>query len=158
MMPFRTLLATAIFVTSGSISSTSENPVEDIPIEVSSEDVTYDVQTGTTQFDTSVIVTRGDLSIKAESVTVHQSTETPEEIELIEVRDSVHVEHAGSDLWAENCVYKVVEALILCGGGVEISFAPGSSTLTGQNLTYDIDSGQISITGQPRALIRPDSE
>lgn len=128
------------------------------PIEVTADKVSYDVNSGVAEFDTSVVITQGALSVEAEFVEVHRAADDSSATERIEIRDSVHIRHGGSELTAGRCVYVIAELTITCREDVEISFAPGTSTLTGQAVTYDLESGRVFVTGAPKALIGPDAD
>lgn len=134
----------------------TEDSEEQRQITITAKEVIFERDDGVTIFKGGVNVSQEDIVIRASEVRVHSVPDDFSEVEFLLALGGVELETEGGTATADRGRYEVAERLIILEGSVE--FTAEETTLTGQRLTYDVDTGQSRLVGSATASIETGDE
>lgn len=134
----------------------SEKSEEQRQITITATEVIFELDDGVTIFKGGVNVAQEDIVIRADEVRVYSVPDDFSEVEHLLALGGVEFETEGGNATADRGRYEVADRLIILEGSVV--FTAEETTLTGQRLTYDVDTGQSRLVGGATALIETGDE
>lgn len=134
----------------------SDGSEEQRQITITAKEVVFEHDDGVTIFKGGVNVSQDDIAIRASEVRVHSVPDDFSEVEFLLALGGVELETEGGNATADSGRYDVADRRIVLEGGVE--FTAEETTLTGQRLTYDVDTGQSRLVGDATASIETGDE
>ncbi len=134
----------------------SEGSEEQRQITITAKEVIFERDDGVTIFKGGVKVFQENIVIRASEVRVHSVPDDFSEVEFLLALGGVELETDGGSATADRGRYDVAARRIILEGDVE--FTAEETTLTGQHLTYDVDTGQSRLVGGATASIETGDE
>ncbi len=127
-----------------------------LPVEVVSEELSVDQATGVAIFTGNVVVTQGEMKLAAPRLRVEYSQGENGRIERAHATGGVTLVNAREAAEAEEAVYTVGTGSVLMTG--EVLLTQGRTTLAGDRLTIDLDTGSGQMRGGVRTLFQSDGQ
>lgn len=122
------------------------------PIEVVSDQLDVDQQSGTAVFSGDVTATQGELVLTGERVEVLYTTGEDRRIRTLNVTGGVTLVTSEEAAEAEEATYEVIDGTILMVGDVLVT--QGDSAIAGERLTIDLDTGTGRVEGRVRTIFQ----
>ncbi|HKJ05448.1 MAG TPA: lipopolysaccharide transport periplasmic protein LptA [Geopsychrobacteraceae bacterium] len=128
-----------------------------VPVDISSESLEVDEQSGTAVFTGQVLVKRGDMTIYADTLTLHRA-QNSEQIETIEASGGVRVVQLDRIATAQQAnFYQQEEKLVLIG---DAKIRQGQNLVAGEEITMFIKENRSLVKsgkdGRVRAVFFPE--
>lgn len=127
-----------------------------LPVEVTSEELSVDQSTGVAIFTGNVVVTQGEMKLAAPRLSVEYSQGEEGRIERAHATGGVTLVNASEAAEADEAVYTVGTGSVLMTGDVLLT--QGRTTLAGDRLTIDLDTGSGQMRGGVRTVFQTDSQ
>jgi lipopolysaccharide export system protein LptA len=135
--------------------SKSTDPVQ---VDAQSLEVYEQGQERISVFTGNVVVTRGDTTLKAASIKLHQDLQgKANAFTKIEADGGISVNSKDQTLTGKSAVVDMTTNSILVSGGVVLS--QGTNVITGTSLTVDLTTGRARLEGNTvRGVFTPSSQ
>lgn len=124
----------------------------DAPVEVTSDALTVDQETGKAVFTGNVVVGQGEMRLSAPRVQVVYN-ETNTGIESVTATGGVTLISGPDAAEAQRADYDIDGGTILMTGDVLLT--QGLSALTSNRMTVDLRDGTARMTGQVKTVLQP---
>jgi lipopolysaccharide export system protein LptA len=124
---------------------------DDLPVEVTSENLAVDQNAGTAIFTDNVIVVQGEMRLSADRVVVIYDT-VLEIIDRIEATGNVILISGEDAAEAERAFYNMGDRTIDMFDNVLV--AQGPSTITSDQMTVHLNDGTAQMTGRVRTILQ----
>ena len=125
-------------------------------ITITASRVVFERESGVSTFSGNVKVTQEGLTISADTVQVHAVEDNFSEIDYLFATGSLEITADGGSATAETGKYTVASDIIELNGNVV--FRTEDSTLSGENLSYNVKTGESRMTGSASATIDASGE
>jgi lipopolysaccharide export system protein LptA len=122
-----------------------------LPVEVTSDDLSVDQQTGTAIFTGNVVISQGDMRLSASRVMVVYRA-SAEGIAKMEATGGVTLVSGNDAAEAERADYSIDEGTIVMSGSVLL--AQGASALTADTMTIRLRDGTAQMSGNVRTRLQ----
>lgn len=123
-----------------------------LPVEVESDVLTVDQQTGVAVFTGNVKVVQGDMTITAQEARVEYTPEGNAIEKVFFFGDVLFVSPTDA-AQAEEAVYTLPSGEVVMSGSVLLT--QGRTTIAGNRLTYDLDAGTGVMEGRVQTTFVP---
>ena len=122
------------------------------PVNVTSDELAVDQNSGVATFTGNVVVTQGDLKLTAPRVEV---TYTPDRsaIETVHATDGVTIVSPTDAAEGREAVYTIGTGAVVMTGDVLLTQA--ASAISGQRLVIDLNTGKGAMTGRVQTVFAP---
>jgi lipopolysaccharide export system protein LptA len=120
-------------------------------IEVTSESLSVDQDTGTAVFEGDVLISQGDLRLSAARVEVIYGTDTSEIARLIATGDVTFVTSQEA-AEAETAVYDIPNDLLTLTGDVLLT--QGASAISAESMVINVTDGTATMQGRVRTVLQ----
>lgn len=154
------LLAVLVFGTAHaqgtqlSFGGGNRNP--DAQVEVISDSLSLDRETGNATFSGDVVIVQGDMRMAAAQVVVFYSQgsgATSQQIDRMEATGGVTFTMGPDAAEAQQAVYDPATRQVVLSGDVLVT--QGAATIAGQRLTVNLDTGTGTVEGRVRTVLQP---
>ncbi|WP_153010450.1 lipopolysaccharide transport periplasmic protein LptA [Falsirhodobacter sp. alg1] len=122
------------------------------PVSVDADQLSVDQATGMATFSGNVRVAQGDLRLAAGEVRVEYGTEQ-NEIRTMHATGGVTLANAEIAAEAKEASYTIASGEVIMTGDVILTQGP--STMSGQRLVLDLESGNGRMEGRVQTLFQP---
>lgn len=122
-----------------------------LPVEVTSDELSVDQETGTAVFSGNVLVGQGDLRLSAARVEVVYSDDDSKIARLL-ASGGVTMTNNSESLEAQEAVYDLESSTVTLTG--EVVLTQGSNVLSGNRMVIDLTSGTGRIDGRVRTILQ----
>lgn len=124
------------------------------PVEVAADVLEVDQATGRAVLTGNVVIVQGDLRLSARIVTVDYATDDGDRrIERLNAEGDVLIVAGDDAAEGQSAVYVLGTAQIELTGDVIVT--QGGSTLAGDRLAVNFESGAGTVTGRVRTVLQP---
>ncbi|WP_172297990.1 lipopolysaccharide transport periplasmic protein LptA [Pseudoruegeria sp. HB172150] len=125
------------------------------PVEITSEQLSVNQQSGQAEFTGNVIVGQGDLVMTCERMLVEYGSGDGgnNEIRLIRMFGGVTFVGSSEAAEADEAVYTLAEDTIVLTGNVLVT--QGATAISGNQLTYNLQSGSGAVSGNVKTVLNP---
>jgi lipopolysaccharide export system protein LptA len=123
------------------------------PVEVTADQLNVNQNDGTAIFTGNVIVIQGDMRLTAPRLQVEYGTEDKSEIERLHATGGVTMVSGPEAAEAQEAVYTVAAGEVVLTGDVLLT--QKGSTMSGQQLFVDLDSGTGRMEGRVKTILLP---
>ncbi len=149
------LSATAALGQGADVSLGIDNHDGDQPVEITSEELSLDQRGGNATFTGNVIVGQGELVMTCERMVVEYGPDEAGDNEIKVIRMYGGVTFVGPDEAAESddAVYTLADEVIVLTGNVLVT--QGSTALSSEKLTYNLQSGAGRMEGNVKTILNP---
>lgn len=120
-------------------------------LEVTSDSLSVDQDTGQATFVGSVMVVQGDLRLQANQVEVVYATETSDISQLIATGDVIFVT-AGEAAEAQTANYDVATGMLHLSGDVLLT--QGASAISAETMAINVTDGTATMQGRVRTVLQ----
>lgn len=124
-----------------------------LPVEVTADQLTVNQTDATAVFTGNVVVIQGDLRMSAATVRVEYVKDDTSKIDRILASGGVVVTSPTEAAEGRDAVYTVASGEVVMTGDVLLT--QGGSTIAGQKLVVDLDTGLGRMDGRVRTVIDP---
>lgn len=135
---------TAGSASGGTEVSTGMKTDTSLPVQVESDSLSVDQESGLAVFTGNVRATQGEVTIIAPKGTLYY-TEDRSDIDRIHMEGGVLLTNKTEAVKGQEAIYTVATGQVVVTGDVLIT--QGKSTIAGQKLTYDLDTGAGLMQG-----------
>lgn len=125
-------------------------------ITITASQVVVERETGVSTFSGGVKVTQEGLAISADTVRVQAVEGEFSEIDYLVATGNLEITADGGTATAETGTYTVASKVIELNGNVV--FRTEDSTLSGESLSYNVETGESRLTGSASATIDASGE
>lgn len=146
----------ATMVTAQQIAFDGLKADRDAPVEVTSEALNVDQQTGTAVFNGDVLVIQGGMRMKAQTITVNYDQSDRSRITTMHATGGVTLVSPQEAAEGNTAVYDLVTGQITMTGDVVVT--QGTSVMSGQKLTVNLTNGTGQMDGRVRTILQPRQE
>lgn len=115
-----------------------------LPVNVESDSLSVDQETGIAVFTGNVHVTQGEVTITAPKATMYY-TDDRSEIDRVHMEGGVLMTNKLEAVKGQDAVYTVTTGIVVVTGDVIVT--QGKSTIAGPKLTYNLDTGAGQMEG-----------
>lgn len=122
-----------------------------LPVEVTSDSLSVDQQSGTAVFTGNVVVGQGEMRLSADKVDVIYR-ENPRGIERLKAAGNVVLVSGPDAAEARQADYDIDAGVITMTGDVLLS--QGLSALTSDRMTVNLDTGKAKMTGRVKTILQ----
>ncbi|WP_375174182.1 lipopolysaccharide transport periplasmic protein LptA [Pseudooceanicola sp.] len=122
------------------------------PVEVESDDLRVSEADGTAEFLGNVVIIQGTMRLAAPRVLVVYD-EDGERISKMQATGGVTLVSGDDAAEAERADYDIDQGQIVMEGSVLV--AQGTSTLSGQRMVVNLDTGNAQMSGRVRTILNP---
>lgn len=126
------------------------------PVEVTSEALNVDQQTGTAVFTGNVLVVQGGMRMKAQTITVNYDQADRSRITTMNAAGGVTLVSPSEAAESKTAVYDVANGQVIMNGDVVVT--QGTSVMSGQKLTVNLTNGTGQMDGRVRTILQPRQE
>lgn len=126
------------------------------PVEVTSDTLNVDQQTGTAVFNGNVLVIQGGMRMKAQTITVTYDQADRTRINTMNATGGVTLVSPNEAAEGKNAVYDVPAGQVVMTGDVVVT--QGTSVMSGQKLTVNLTNGTGQMDGRVRTILQPRQE
>ena len=123
------------------------------PVEVAADSLEVDQSSGRATLTGNVIIAQGDLRLTANVVTVDYAAGSDRRIERLNAEGDVLIVAGEDAAEGRSAVYELGSSEILMTGDVVVT--QGGTTLAGDRLAVNLDSGSGTVTGRVRTTLQP---
>jgi lipopolysaccharide export system protein LptA len=123
-----------------------------LPVEVTSENLSVDQNTGIAIFTDNVIIVQGEMRLSADKVTVFYDADA-KGIERIEAEGNVILISGEDAAESERAEYNVDDGTIEMFDNVLV--AQGPSALTADRMTVQMSNGTAQMSGRVKTILQP---
>jgi len=148
---FAALLSTGAMAQGASVAFGTIAQDTSLPVEVTSDDLSVDQQTGTAIFTGNVVIGQGDMRLSASRVMVVYRA-SAEGIAKMEATGGVTLVSGNDAAEAERADYSIDEGTIVMSGSVLL--AQGASALTADTMTIRLRDGTAQMSGNVRTRLQ----
>ncbi len=124
-----------------------------LPVEVTADQLEVNQTDGTAVFTGNVIVVQGDMRMAAAAIRVEYAKDDSSKIETIHATGGVTLTSPTEAAEGREAVYSVASGEVVMTGDVLLT--QGGSTIAGQKLIVDLDTGTGRMDGRVRTVIDP---
>lgn len=124
----------------------------DLPVEVSSDQLSIDQDTGVVVFEGNVVAVQGELRLSARTVRVEYTDVEPHKIEQILASGGVTLVSGAEAAEAKDAIYSVADRSVVMTGDVLLTQA--RATVSGDRLVVDLENGTGVMEGRVRTILR----
>lgn len=124
----------------------------DLPVEVSSDQLSIDQDTGVVVFEGNVVAVQGELRLTARTVRVEYTDVEPRKIEQILASGGVTLVSGAEAAEAKDAIYSVADRSVVMTGDVLLTQA--RATVSGDRLVVDLENGTGVMEGRVRTILR----
>jgi lipopolysaccharide export system protein LptA len=129
----------------------------DEPVEVVSDSLRIDQETGLAVFTGNVIVVQGDLRMAAAEVRVtYFENADGTEVDRVLASGGVLMTRGEDAAEGQNAVYTVDSGEVVMTGSVLVT--QGATTVAGERLTIDLNTGDGVVSGRVRTVLSRDDD
>lgn len=125
-------------------------------ITITASRVVFERERGVSTFSGSVVVSQEGLTISADTVQVYAVEDNISEIDYLVAAGNIEITSDGGVATAETGMYTVANNIIELNGNV--IFRTEDSTLSGESLSYNVETGESRLTGSASATIDASGE
>lgn len=126
------------------------------PVEVTSDRLEVDQESGIATFIGDVLVVQGEMRLTAPRVRVEYTTGEAGRIDLMHATGGVTMVSGEETAEGEEAVYSVDAGTVVMTGDVIVTQGP--NVLAGQRLDVDLDTGTGTMEGRVRTIFREGSQ
>ncbi|SPJ23278.1 lipopolysaccharide transport periplasmic protein LptA [Palleronia abyssalis] len=126
------------------------------PIEIVSDQLEVDQNTGNALFTGNVVATQGDITLTGNSVQVYYTQGDGSRIDEVHATGNVTLVTPTEAAEAQTAVYDVDAGSIVMTDDVLVT--QGQSAIAGSRLTVDLETGQGRMEGRVRSVIQTDTQ
>ena len=123
------------------------------PVEVAADSLEVDQASGRAVLTGNVVIAQGDLRLTANLVTVDYATGADRRIERLNAEGDVLIVAGEDAAEGQSAVYELGSSEIQLEGDVLVT--QGGTTLAGDRLAVDLQSGAGTVTGRVRTTLQP---
>lgn len=123
------------------------------PVEVTSDSLSVNQETGQATFLGHVVVVQGAMRLSADTLRVEYSNTDKTRIERLYAEGKVVLVNAKEAAEAEKAVYAIDLGQVVMTGNVLLT--QGDSTISGESLTVDLRDGTGRIEGRVKTILTP---
>ncbi len=160
--PLRILALTFVFSATGGLAQTGGATVAfgsrkgdpTLPVEVTAEQLQVNQADGTAVFSGNVVVIQGAMRLSAPLVTVNYA-EDRKAIERLDASGGVTLVNGGEAAESDAAVYTIDTGEVVMTG--QVLLTQGSSALSGNQLTVDLNTGLGVMQGRVQSVFVPGS-
>jgi lipopolysaccharide export system protein LptA len=124
-----------------------------LPVEVTADQLEVNQTDGTAIFTGNVIVLQGDMRMSAAAVRVEYAKDDRTKIDTIHATGGVTLTSPTEAAEGREAVYTVASGEVVMTGDVLLT--QGGSTIAGQKLIVDLDTGTGRMDGRVKTVIDP---
>ena len=125
------------------------------PVEVSADSLSVDQSDGSAIFSGNVVAAQGELRLSASEIRIEYTDGDQREISRLIATGGVTVATGEEAAEAAEAVYAFDAQTITMSG--EVLLTQGSTAISGDNLTIDLDTGTGVMEGRVRTILQPSS-
>lgn len=148
---FAVLLSTGAMAQGASVAFGTIAQDTSLPVEVSSDELSVDQQTGTAIFTGNVVIGQGDMRLSAQRVMVVYRTSS-EGIAKLEATGGVTLVSGNDAAEAQRADYNIDEGTIVMRGSVLMT--QGASALSADTMTIRLRDGTARMSGNVRTRLQ----
>lgn len=137
---------------SANVAFGARNHDPDLPVEVSSDQLSIDQDTGVVVFEGNVVAVQGELRLSARTVRVVYTDVEPRKIEQILASGGVTLVSGAEAAEAKDAIYSVADRSVVMTGDVLLTQA--RATVSGDRLVVDLENGTGVMEGRVRTILR----
>lgn len=126
------------------------------PVEVTSERLEVDRESGIATFIGDVVVVQGEMRLNAPRVKVEYTTGEDGQIDRIIATEGVTMLNGVETAESEEAVYTVSTGTVVMVGDVIVT--QGRNVVAGEHLTVHLDSGVGTMEGRVRTIFRQETQ
>lgn len=123
------------------------------PVEVTSDTLNVNQQTGNAVFTGNVLVVQGGMRMKAAEVTVEYDPNDRTKINTMHATGGVTLVSPDDAAEGKEAVYDVASGHVTVTGDVVLT--QGQNVMSGQKLNVDLNSGTGQMDGRVRTILQP---
>ncbi len=125
-----------------------------IPVEITSEELSLDQDTGTALFSGNVLVRQGDITMTCDRMRVEYSDDAQGNSQINVIRMFGGVTFVSPDEAAESdtAVYTLAVETVVMTGNVLVT--QGATALSSDRLTYNLNSGEGRMEGNVKTVLQ----
>lgn len=132
----------------------NDQPAENLPVNITADSLEIRQQAGLAQFQDNVVVTHGELTLKADTLEVYyvgggvSQDELSGNIDRVQAEGNLKIVLAdGEEITANQAMYRPGDKQLELTENVVLT--RGGNTLSGSRLTYDLTAGLASLKADP---------
>lgn len=148
---FVAILSTGALAQGASVAFGTIAQDTSLPVEVSSDELTVDQQTGVAVFTGNVVIGQGDMRLSAGRVSVVYRADT-EGIAKMEATGGVTLVSGNDAAEAQRADYNIDDGTIVMSGNVLL--AQGASALSADRMTIRLRDGTARMSGNVRTRLQ----
>lgn len=148
---FTALFSTSAFAQGASVAFGTIAQDTSLPVEISSDELAVDQQTGTAIFTGTVVIGQGDMRLSAQRVMVVYR-DTQDGIARLEATGGVTLVSGADAAEAERADYSIDDGTIVMRGNVLL--AQGASALSADMMTIRLRDGTARMSGNVRTRLQ----
>lgn len=147
---FAALISTSAMAQGASVAFGTIAQDTSLPVEVSSDELSVDQQTGTAIFTGNVVIGQGDMRLSAQRVMVVYR-DTADGISKMEATGGVTLVSGKDAAESQRADYSIDEGTIVMSGNVLL--AQGASALSADTMTIHLRDGTARMSGNVRSRL-----
>lgn len=151
---FTALVSTSAMAQGASVAFGTIAQDTSLPVEVSSDELSVDQQTGAAIFSGNVVIGQGDMRLSAQRVSITYR-DTEEGIASMEATGGVTIVSGNDAAEAERADYSIDEGTIVMRGNVLL--AQGRGALSADTMTIHLRDGTARMSGNVRTRLQTGS-
>ena len=148
---FAAVLSTAAFAQGANVAFGTIAQDTSLPVEVSSDELSVDQQTGSAVFTGNVVIGQGDMRLSAQRVMVVYRA-TQDGISKMEATGGVTLVSGADAAESQRADYDIDEGTIVMRGNVLL--AQGASALSADTMTIRLTDGTARMSGNVRTRLQ----
>lgn len=148
---FAAVLSTAAFAQGANVAFGTIAQDTSLPVEVSSDELSVDQQTGSAVFTGNVVIGQGDMRLSAQRVMVVYRA-TQDGIAKMEATGGVTLVSGADAAESQRADYDIDEGTIVMRGNVLL--AQGASALSADTMTIRLTDGTARMSGNVRTRLQ----
>ena len=148
----------ASFAQGTSVSLGVQDHDSSTPVEITSEELELDQETGTAIFTGDVIVRQGAITMTTQRMTVEyaEDAETGKnEIQVIRMFGGVTFVSDAEAAESQSAVYSLASDILVMDGNVLVT--QGATALSADKLTYNLNTGDGRMEGSVKTVLQQDN-
>lgn len=145
------LFAGAAFAQNATVAFSDVQHDNTLPVEITSDELTVDQNTGTAVFIGNVVAGQGELRLTAARVRA-ENDQANGQINRLFATGGVTLVNGAEAAEAQEAIYNVGTGEIVMTGDVLLT--QGVNALAGEKLTVDLNTGQGNMSGRVRTIFK----
>lgn len=138
------------------VFNSADEQADQNEITITASRVVFERESGLSTFSGNVVVSQDGLTISADTVQVYAVENNFSEIDYLVAKGSLKITSDGGVATAETGTYTVASNTIELNRNV--IFRTEDSTLSGESLSYNVETGESRLTGSASATIDASGE